>query len=40
MRGKQKNKSSVKASSSLGLAMIIDSEVRERDEGIFYCHQK
>ena len=33
---KQKNKQSGKSSSGPGLSMVIDSEVNERDEGIFY----
>ena len=33
---KQKNKPSKKVSSGAGLSLVIDSEVNERDEGIFY----
>ena len=33
---KQKSKPSGKSSSGPGLSMVIDSEVNERDEGIFY----
>ena len=33
---KQKNKPSSKVSSGSGLSLVIDSEVNERDEGIFY----
>ena len=33
---KQKNKPSSKVSSGAGLSLVIDSEVNERDEGIFY----
>ena len=33
---KQKNKPAGKSSSGPGLSMVIDSEVGERDEGIFY----
>ena len=33
---KQKNKPSSKVSSGAGLSLVIDSEVNERNEGIFY----
>ena len=37
MRGQSKGKSSKKPqSSNSGLAMVIDSKVNKRDEGIFY----
>ena len=35
-KSKGKNKPTGKSSSSVGLSMVIDSEVNERDEGIFY----
>ncbi len=35
-KSKPKNKPTGKSSSGAGLSMVIDSEVNERDEGIFY----